>query len=236
MSHKMIFYCISRLVLLLAFGLILGKVVMSQSDTEYTWEPKISVSKEISSIWEAQSFIKVRQNVDFTDENLIAIEKAEAGAGITRAFFNDTKAGLAYVFIGEEMGRAGAEIEHRIRQQYAFYFRFSKYRLGNRLRTEQRFYPDTYKNRLRYRLSLDFPLSGERLDVKEIYFVSSNEVLVNFNAHTNDVENRLGAGIGWKFKNSNKLQLQLQYRASKIGLDNESHAIFFATALYFSLS
>ena len=212
---------------------MLAVFIVYAQQPDYYWEPKLSISKKLNNLWRIQGSVTFRQIIE--NDQPVILQKMESAVSIDRSLFNFSKVGGGYLFGGDDLFRPEVENEHRFMQQYAFYFKFLKYRISNRLRSEQRIYADTYKNRFRYRLSIDFPLNGEKLNLKEAYFIASNELLANVTAKEHDFENRLGAGMGWKLEKINKIQLQLQYRYMKIGLPSESHAIFLASAFYFKL-
>lgn len=72
----------------------------------------------------------------------------------------------------------GASNEIRLTQQFNRKSILETLRFGHRFRSEQRFYDDFTAFRFRYRLALDIPLQGLKLDVGETYFVISNEALL----------------------------------------------------------
>lgn len=117
---------------------------------------------------------------------------------------------------------AGAEL--RPWQQATHIARFGKYRLRNRLRIEQRFVQRQdgdefeFDLRLRYRLSLDFPLNGDRLDDGEFYLNTSAEWLVTptrerFIFYSNP---RGYAGLGYRFNKKNRLETGPELRTRNI--------------------
>jgi hypothetical protein len=65
---------------------------------------------------------------------------------------------------------------------------------------------------LRYRLSSDIPLNGQKLDPGENYAILSNEVIGDYFVNAIDFENRLVAGVGWYFENKNKFETSIDYR------------------------
>ncbi|MDA3865339.1 MAG: DUF2490 domain-containing protein [Salinivirgaceae bacterium] len=221
------------LLILFLLAIAFIKPVHAQKIDSYIWEPKLSVSKKLSSKYTLQGGLKIRQDLEF-NKNTTIIERVEPNANITRKLFNNAKAGAGYVFIGDDLFRPQVENEHRILQYYSFSFKFEKFRLSNRIRNEQRMSADSYKNRLRYRLGVDLPLNGEKLNSREAYFAASNEVLSNFNAHYQKFENRFSVGVGWKIQQNKKIQIQLQHRISSISTQNESQAIYLTTSFYFS--
>jgi hypothetical protein len=214
------------------FVFLFAVISLKSQQENYYWEPKFSVDKKITELWRAQGSVAFRQLIE---NDPVVLQKMESAVSLDRSLFNASKIGVGYLFGSDDLFRPEVENEHRFMQQYAFYIKFLKYRIANRIRTEQRIYEDSYKNRFRYRLSIDFPINGDKLNVNEAFLIASNEVLMNTIAKDQDFENRLGAGIGWKLEKINKIQLQLQYRYTKIGLPSESHAIFLSSAFYFKL-
>ncbi len=128
---------------------------------------------------------------------------------------------------------AGKEI--RPWQQVTHITRFGKYRLRNRLRTEQRFVQRQddddfeFDLRLRYRLSLDFPLEGERLDDREFYLNTSAEWLVTptrerFIFYSNP---RGYAGLGYRFNEKSKLETGPELRNRNISEEGSEEYIWY---------
>lgn len=113
--------------------------------------------------------------------------------------------------------------------------RFGKYRLRNRLRAEQRFVQsrrgDDWRAdlRLRYRLSADFPLQGERLDDGEFYLNSSTELLLtptrpDWWFYRNP---RGYVGLGYQLDGKNKLEGGLEFRKQNGAADGSDERIMF---------
>lgn len=113
--------------------------------------------------------------------------------------------------------------------------RAGKYRIRNRLRSEQRFEQPQksedweFDMRLRYRLSVDFPLEGERLDEREFYLNSSIAMLLtltqdDFWFYRNP---RAYTGLGYRLNGKNKLETGFEYRTKnedETGADE--HVVF----------
>jgi hypothetical protein len=86
---------------------------------------------------------------------------------------------------------------------------------------------------LRYRLSFDFPLKGEKLDPGEKYLILSDEMMTAFNKDDADAENRAFLGFGWYFNSKQKFELGLQYRTQDIFSDvGISHLFLISTSYY----
>jgi hypothetical protein len=116
------------------------------------------------------------------------------------------------------------EYELRPWQQLTLIHRLEKYRIRNQFRIEQRVFTGQENNfdiRLRYRLSNDFPLSGEKIDVGEAYINLSYEILsmptreefLYFNSQ------RPYMGIGFILDEYNRLEIGPEFRTQRI---NES--------------
>lgn len=224
-----------RLFGIFAILLLNFPLAWAQSDMDYLWEGKLSVSKKLDSKWSMQGSALVEQNTGWGSSEFTVVQKLETGISADRKLLNGSKLGGGFVYVGYDLFRPEVNNEYRLRQQFSFSFSLQKYRIGNRFRTEQRMYDDKYRNRWRYRLSVDFPLKGAELNAKEPYLIVSDEVLYNFNAWNQEVENRSSVGFGWQMEGGAKAQLALQYRLSKIGLNNQSQSIYLSTAIYFSL-
>ena len=108
--------------------------------------------------------------------------------------------------------------------------RWRKYRLRNRFRSEQRVVKPkegsdwSFDWRTRYRISLDFPLQGERLDFREFYLNTSLAMLLTLNQA--DVwfyrNPRAYIGLGYKLDARRKLETGFEYRTqngNRSGLD-----------------
>lgn len=70
------------------------------------------------------------------------------------------------------------DVEHRFAQQIAATQRFRKFRLREQLKLEQRIFSEETVHRWRLRAALDFPLSGERLDINEWYLNQQVTLLI----------------------------------------------------------
>lgn len=119
--------------------------------------------------------------------------------------------------------------ENRLTQQVAYTHQNNSVRLLSRLRAEQRF-RDTFAHRYRYRFSVDFPLNGEKLDTREFYLVSSNEVLFESTQGENTLDNRLSIGTGYVISNACKVQVDFTQRFEDLN-SSLSQISFITTSL-----
>lgn len=142
-------------------------------------------------------------------------------------------AGFLYRFSDPFTDRSA---ELRPWQQITLISRLRKYRLRNRFRVEERWISDGEGRfeldiRLRYRISADFPLQGERLDAKEFYLNFSNEfhLTPTIDRPLYFWENRTYLGIGYRLNDRQQLEPALDFRTRKLN-DSGSRRNFFFSA------
>lgn len=126
------------------------------------------------------------------------------------------RVGLSSILAGGYLMRFDdGELIHRLIQQLTF-VNDSRIRLAHRLVFDQTFTPsrsNTY--RLRYRFSGLIPLSGDAIDPTEFYLKTQGEHL-NIYQDDFDIELRAIIFLGYKFTDSNKLELGLDNRFSSL--------------------
>jgi len=121
--------------------------------------------------------------------------------------------------------------EIRLTQQFNRKSLFKTLRFGHRFRSEQRFYEDFTAFRFRYRLALDMPLQGLKLDVGETYFVLSNEgLLTNSKIHKPEIEYRLSPSIGILLSEDLNIEFGLELRLDRLNIKTEN-SLFFNTSV-----
>lgn len=108
-------------------------------------------------------------------------------------------------------------VEHRFVQQIAATQRFRKFRLREQLKLEQRIFSEETVHRWRLRAALDFPLSGERLDINEWYLNQQATLLVEPFEDKNWAgrEYRVYAGAGVRLPSDRRLELGIESRWSR---------------------
>ncbi len=105
--------------------------------------------------------------------------------------------------------------EHRIWQQCIVAKSFSKVRMTNRFRFEERFIQNRATNdyplstRLRYQMGFNMPLQGKTLDTKEFYMNAYNEFYFSLTGAKNATysENWTYAGVGFTYSKSSRIEL-----------------------------
>ncbi|PQJ77419.1 DUF2490 domain-containing protein [Polaribacter glomeratus] len=126
------------------------------------------------------------------------------------------------------------EIIHRTFQHYNFVYQFSSLKIGHRFAFEQFYQPKKQTTfRTRYRVSLEKPLNGERVDVKEFYIKLGNEYLYDFK--TNDLEIRVTPNLGFKASKRDKIEFGLDYRLGRFIENATKNNLWFRTTWYISI-
>ena len=121
--------------------------------------------------------------------------------------------------------------EIRTTQQFNIKSLFRTLRFGHRFRSEQRFYNNFTAFRLRYRLALDLPLQGLKLDTGETYFVFTNEgLLSNSKINKPEIEYRLSTCLGLLLLDDLNVEFGLELRLDKINISTKE-TLFFNTSV-----
>lgn len=107
--------------------------------------------------------------------------------------------------------------EHRIYQQFITKQKLNKLRIQHRYRFEQRFVEDDFKLRLRYFLSLNYPIWADADSDKEFYLSAYNEIFLNTKTRVFD-RNRLYGGFGYKL--NNRLRFEIGYMNQFLNMAN----------------
>lgn len=124
------------------------------------------------------------------------------------------KTGVSAKFGGGYLWRIGADGHlHRLIQQYIWVQRFSAFRLGWRLASDQSFAKgEEAVYRLRLRAVAEIPLNGQVADPGEWYLKVGGEYLSAWSADMHQLELRFVPLMGYEFSDRNKLELGLDYR------------------------
>ena len=142
-------------------------------------------------------------------------------------------AGLMYRF--RKAFDSSRDNEVRFTQQFSFTLHPLIVRYGHRLRVEQRFLPGHTIHRFRYRFSLDFPLEGEKVDLKEGYLILNTEALMSVSEGiTPQFDQRLTLAIGWFLTDTIQIQTGLEHRWENY-TEKTQPIVFLTSSCIFSL-
>ncbi|WP_373518102.1 DUF2490 domain-containing protein, partial [Pricia sp.] len=202
--------CIRRFLWILAY--FLGNSLFGQDNFTGYLEPDISINYKVATNYS--------HNFELSQRSYIYDKKLELRTRqVDIAHFSELKIaydqsialGIQYRF--RQVFEGVGENELRITQQYNITNNYGSFRFGNRLRAEQRITPSLTTHRFRYRLAVDVPLRGEKLDVGEAFFVASTESLLSVARGSKpEFDQRLTATVGWLLKNNVTLELGSEYR------------------------
>lgn len=159
-----------RKVLLLILFSMIPLFASAQSGSEWIWNPEVSYS------WKTSDRVAYTTKLSMFNSpgelgNRTALSFLEPRFVMSYSISTCLKVGGGYYFRWSEPLRDGYRYEHRLLQQIGYVSYIGDRRLAHRLRLEQRIRSSSYRNRIRYRLSYDFPLQGERLNPGERYIV-----------------------------------------------------------------
>nr|WP_245189375.1 DUF2490 domain-containing protein [Lunatimonas salinarum] len=96
-------------------------------------------------------------------------------------------------------------IEHRIWQQVLHFHTLGRLFIEHRGRLEQRFIGDQYRDRIRYRLLVNIPLTKERMGPKTLFFSVYDELFVDLDDSPYD-RNRFYVALGYQFTRAVNVQ------------------------------
>lgn len=219
----MTFYYFRYLLLTLLFPLSLFA-----QDTQYLSQHEVSLNFKNETRWS--------YNFEVTNRNYLPIKNSLKADHVELTHFTTYQSGfygnlsLGLRYRSRELFDEQRNDEIRLTQQYAYAKSYNQYRLGHRVRVEERFFSKETAYRLRYRLGLDFPLQGLTLDEGEFYSALSIETLYTLNAQESpEFNQRLMATIGTKLNSALKIQLSLEYRKEDY-TSEASNRVFIYTA------
>ena len=174
-------------ILLASLLFLPGLTLSAQSRTTIEWLPQLSWSGKLGNhfnLWLNTSLENdLNEQAEGASSGLTFIPhtyNAQAGLSYKLAYAFDLATGYQFGWRG--IDEEDSDIEQRSLQQISWTNRWGKYRARLRGRMEQRFFRSRnwkVRHRWRLRLALDFPLQGERLDIRETYLNIQAESLSN---------------------------------------------------------
>lgn len=131
--------------------------------------------------------------------------------------------------------RSNERDSHRSIQQISIFQKINNTTFNHRVRLDQTYFFDsTARLRFRYRLSTEIPLAGRTLDPNELYFLTSEELLVSYQKRKFGLENRFNLSLGYYSENKNKLQFGIDYRSTFLQ-ERNNHNIWIKVAYFISI-
>ena len=221
-SKKYILIFISLIIFDLA-------VLKAQSTYRVGTLPSININKGLPYAWSINFKAESRQSLttgSFSGESVPEFDYLLTDLSL----ITSKKVGLNNKLAGGYLARLreGRTI-HKAVQQFTLVRRYSAFRMAHRFSFDQAFEKDgPVEIRLRYRLTGEFPLNGEAVDVREFYLKINNEYLNAFQDGEYDLEIRLAPLLGYIFTDKNKFEFGLDYRLSSF-LDSPARNSFWVS-------
>ena len=217
-------------LLFIAAIVLMGQFVFAQDDTEVFNENAFAVNHNVSKTYDVNFELSNRAFV-YTD-NEVTYRMRQVQISHFSKLKLDLKQSIALgLMYRNREAFEDSSNEIRITQQYNNKSVFRTLRFGHRLRSEQRFFERFTAFRFRYRLALDLPLQGLKLDVGETYFVLTNEALYT-SAKTikPELEYRVSPAIGILLSKDLNFKFGVELRLNKINIATEE-SVFLNSAL-----
>lgn len=217
------------------FALLGFQSLLAQENLTGYFQPNIALNYKVTDNYK-HNFSLAKRSFIFEDEASTFRVRQLDLVHFSNLKIRDNQSialGIQYRF--RENFESSRSNELRLTQQYNLTSKPRIVRYGHRFRSEQRITSNLTIYRFRYRITLDFPLQGEQLDIGEPYFVGNLEALLSVaNKNLPEYDQRFTANFGWLLGEKTKLQTGLEYRFEDY--THETSSIFFVlTSLILSL-
>jgi len=210
-----------------------SETVYAQMQTRVGILPIVNYNYKINKNWdinfrlESRHFVfenNISENSNFKYEYSLSDISALVGR----------KTGLNSKFVLGFLTRIEPDaVSYRTIQQFIFQTKIESFRVAHRIATDQTFSSnEATEFRLRYRVSAEIPLSGQKLDVKEFYFKFNTEVLNSIQDNVYDLEFRIVPNIGYVINEQHKIELGLDNRFESF-INNQTRLISWITINWF---
>lgn len=198
----------------------------SQENFNFGLLPKFVVSKKLNDKTKWVNSIENR-NIVYDDVYQLTYNLVDLSSILSYKIASNQSFNFGYI-----LRFRGNETIHRLFQHYNFVNDFTALKVGHRFAFEQ-FYQTNEKPsyRTRYRISLEKPLNGERVDVKEFYLKFGNEYLYDFD----DLEIRATPYLGYRASEKDRVEVGLDYRLSGLLISGTENDLWFRVTWYYSL-
>ena len=217
-----------KLFFTVLFTLFLGVSLFGQSDFSFGLLPKIVLSKKLSDRTKWINSLESR-SIIYDKKHQFSHSLVDVSSILSYKINTNQSVNLGYIIRFED-----SEIIHRIFQHYNLLSSFSSIKLGHRFAFEQ-FYQTNKQTtfRTRYRASLEKPLEGQRVDVKEFYLKFGNEYLYDFDE--DDLEMRFTPYLGFQATKKDKVEIGFDYRLSNFINNKTENQLWLRATWYISL-
>lgn len=125
---------------------------------------------------------------------------------------------------------------HRVLVQYVYSRKLGIYRCAHRVIAEGNFRAQTNTNyRLRYRFAMELPFAGDAVDAGEFYARFATEFLLTLPNADWDYEYRAAPFVGYRLGKSQKIEVGIDYRLSRLANPSKQHQAWLHVAYFYSI-
>lgn len=214
--------------LLVFFVFIFALNMFSQADTNLGFLPKVVLSKKINEV--SKWVNSIEQRTIFYDEEIqFSHNLLDISSIYSLKIGQNQSLNFGYILRFRD-----SETIHRTFQHYNFLETYNALKVGHRFALEQFYQTEKQTTfRTRYRVSLEKPLNGERVDVKEFYLKLGNEYLYDF--AEKDLEVRVTPYLGYQVSKKDKVEFGIDYRVGNFLNNATENNFWFRTTWYISI-
>lgn len=227
---------VRRIIFIVLFIIGIFGELKSQATFDIGWIPSLNINKELPSEFDVNLKAESRQ-VFFEDVFSPDVKTAYYHVLTDFSLIGAKQVGLNNkIAAGYQIRLRENRTIHRTLQQLTLINRFSTFRLAHRFAADQSFETkEPVEWRLRYRLSSEFPLNGEAVDINEFYLKINNEYLNSFQADSYDLEIRIAPVLGYVISGTSKLEYGLDYRVSTFLNGSSKSNLWFNVSWYIKI-
>ena len=203
---------------LICVFLSLGFKALTQQSNPQFFQPQLFFTLGEASGYTANFGLSSRHEYSYLDGASFDARFLGVAHFSSLAIGNGQKIGLGLMYRFSKAFDDNKTNELRLTQQYHFASKPHSIRFSHRFRLEERFFSQDTFIRVRYRFGLDFPLNGQKLNVKETYsLIQLESLLTSHKSLSPRYDLRVSGGLGkWVHPNL-KVQLTLQHRFDQLG-------------------
>jgi len=218
---------------LLFMALLDSSTSIAQGTYQFGLMPSINFNKKLEKDWAFNIAVQSRQvllcgEFDGPAENGFDYILTDYSILAAKKFGLNSKINLGFLLRVEK-----GDVFQRLIQRYVVTQRLRGFRLSHRFTTDQTLSEvEPTEFRLRYRLTSEIPLNGQSLDPKEVYLKVNTEVLNSLKDSDYGLELRLVPVIGYDIRDSNKIEIGLDYRISSFLEGDPSHVFWAVIGWY----
>jgi len=188
--------------------------------------PQINVDFKIGTAWKVNAKVENRfvlyQNPDEATGSGTGYDNTGVEIVVTRNKGVLKNLGAGYLV--RRSAKDGSFL-HRAMQQYSLGQELGGLQLAHRFRSDQTFETnEPIQYRLRYRISIEKPLNGLRVDPEEFYLKVNNEYVGILQGGRGNLEIKLLTALGYNQSENNQIEMGLDYRAKNLigsGMENQ---------------